>query len=175
VATAATTNTPFYRLHHPLAVQTHVLNWLVHGCPIPAIVAALGLDERTVRAWLGRGGAHAALLHDQEVTPAGGVPAHPVQADEMRVRVRGGMVWAAVAGAVDSRVWLTSAVARCRAGLLVHLLLGRAFLLAEVGFGAYVTAARALVRAPHPVSRIALTPTREGYRMTTVPCSCTIL
>src|SRR5262249_26034691 len=60
---AAPTNTPLYRLHHPAATMTLVLTLLLHGCPIPAIVAALGLDERTVRAWLHKAGAHAALLH----------------------------------------------------------------------------------------------------------------
>jgi len=29
-------------------------------------VAAFGLDERTVRAWLHKAGAHAALLHDRQ-------------------------------------------------------------------------------------------------------------
>ena len=47
---AATTNTPFYRLHHPPELMTLVLTLLVHGCPPAAIVAAFGLDERTVRA-----------------------------------------------------------------------------------------------------------------------------
>jgi transposase-like protein len=156
---AATTNTPFYRLHHPPEVLTLVLALLVHGCPMAAIVAAFGLDARTVRAWLGRSGAHAALWQDQAV--AGAVTAHHVQADEIRVRVRGGVVWAAVALAVDSRFWLATAVARRRDGLLVHLLLGRAlaalvgraFLLAVDGFSAYVTAARALVRVPEHTGR----------------------
>src|SRR5436309_2347231 len=57
---AATTNTPLYRLHHPAATMTVVLTLLLHGCPIPAVVAACGLDERTVRAWLHKAGAHAA-------------------------------------------------------------------------------------------------------------------
>jgi len=34
----------------PEATLTLVLTLLLHGCPIPAIVAAFGLDERTVRA-----------------------------------------------------------------------------------------------------------------------------
>jgi len=115
---AATTHTPLYRLHHPAATMTLVLTLLIHGCPIPAIVAACGLDERTVRAWLHKAGAHAALLHDQMV---GGVEARQVQADEIRVRVRGGAVWAASALDVGSRLWLATAVARRRDGLLVHL------------------------------------------------------
>jgi len=70
-------------------------------------------------------------------------------------------VWAAVALAVDSRFSLATAVARRRDGLLVHLLLRRALaalarravLLAVDGFGAYVTAAGALVRGPERLGR----------------------
>ena len=120
--------------------MTLVLTLLLHGCPIPAIVAAVGLDERTVRAWLHKAGTHAALLHDRMV---GGVEARQVQADEIRVRVRGGVVWAAVARDVGNRLWLATAVARRRDGLLVHLLLrrtlaalaGRAFLMITVPWG----------------------------------------
>jgi len=150
---AATTNTPLYRLHHSTAMMTLVLTLLLHGCPVPAVVAAFALDERTVRTWLHKAGAHATTLHDRMVTD---VTAHQVQADEIRVRVRGGTVWAAVALDVGSRLWLATAVAWRRDGLLVHLLLRRtlaalashAFVLAVDGFASYVTAARALVRVP---------------------------
>jgi len=138
--------------------MTLVLTLLLHGCPIPAIVAAFGLDERTVRAWLHKAGTHAALLHDRMVV---GVEARQVQADEIRVRVRGGVVWAAVALDVGKRLWLATAVARRRDGLLVHLLLrrtlaalaGRAFLLAVDGFASYVGGARSLVRIPERTGR----------------------
>ena len=155
---AATTNTPLHRLHHPAATLTLVLTLLIHGCPIPAIVAAFALDERTVRAWLHKAGLHAALLHERLTL---GVDARQVQADEIRVRVRGGAVWAAVALDVGSRLWLATAVARRRDGLLVHLLVhrtlsaltGRAFLLAVDGFASYVTAARTLLRVPERTGR----------------------
>ena len=49
---AATTGTPFYRVHTAADVVTIVLTLLCHGCPIQAIVAAFGLDERTVAAWV---------------------------------------------------------------------------------------------------------------------------
>ncbi len=146
---AATTNT----LHHLEATMMLVLTLLVHGCPTGAIVAAFGLDERTVRAWLHKAGAHAALLHDQMTV---GVQARQVQADEIRVCVRGGAVWAAIALDVGSRLWLATAVARRRDGLLIPLLLrrtlaalaDRAFLLAVDGFASYVGAARSLIRVP---------------------------
>jgi len=154
----ATTNTPLYRLHHPETTLTLVLTLLLHGCPIPAIVAACGLDERTVRAWLHKAGTHAALLHDQMVAD---VAARQVQADEIRVRVRGGVVWAALALDVGSRLWLATAVARRRAGLLMHLLrrrtlaalADRTVLLAVDGFASDVTAARALIRVPERTGR----------------------
>ncbi len=137
---------------------TLVLTLLLHGCPIPAIVAAFGLDERTVRAWLHKAGAHAALLHDRMAV---GVEARQVQADEIRVRVRGGAVWAAIALDVGSRLWLATAVARRRDGLLVHLVLrrtlttlaGRTFLLAVDGFASYIGAARTLIRVPEQTGR----------------------
>jgi transposase-like protein len=155
---AATANTPLYRLHHPAATLTLVLTLLLHGCPIVAIVAAFGLDERTVRAWLHQAGAQAALLHERMTV---GVEARQVQADEIRVRVRGGVVWAAVALDVGRRLWLATAVARRRDGLLVHLLLRRtrtalasqAFLLAVDGVAGYVRAARSLVRVPERTGR----------------------
>src|SRR5918911_4622965 len=48
---AATTGTAFYRLRTPADVVTVVVTLLSHGCPPQAIVAAFGLDERTVAAW----------------------------------------------------------------------------------------------------------------------------
>ena len=69
--------------------------------------------------------------------------------------------WAAVALDVGSRLWLATAVARRRDGLLVHLLLprtlaalaGRAILLAVDGFARDVSGARSLVRVPERMGR----------------------
>ena len=60
---AATKGTPFYRLRTTADLVTIVLTLLCHGCPIQAIVAAFGLDERTVAAWLARAGQHCRQLH----------------------------------------------------------------------------------------------------------------
>ncbi len=113
---AATVNTPFYQLHHPAVTLTLVLTLLLHVRPI---VAAFGLDERTVRAGLRDAGAHAALLHDGMTV---GVEAQQVQADEIRVRVCGGAMWVVIALDVGSRLWLATAGARRRDGVLIHLL-----------------------------------------------------
>ena len=40
--------TPYYRLHTPEATLTCVMTLLAHGCPPQALVAAFGLEERTV-------------------------------------------------------------------------------------------------------------------------------
>jgi len=158
--------TPFYRLHHPASLMAVVLTLLAHGCPVPAVVLALGLDERTVRAWLLKAGAHAATFHDHRLAAAGGVEAAHVQADEICVRVRGGRVWLAQAIEVGSRFWLGGVVARRRDGLLVRHLLARVkvavvaptFLLLVDGFGAYVSAARALFRVPQRRGRVGRPP-----------------
>ena len=48
---ADTTGTPLYRLKRPLDLVLLVLTLLAYGCPISALVAAFGLDERTIAAW----------------------------------------------------------------------------------------------------------------------------
>jgi transposase-like protein len=45
---AATPGTPFYRLRTAAELVAIVLTLLCHGCPLHAIVAARGLDGRTV-------------------------------------------------------------------------------------------------------------------------------
>jgi transposase-like protein len=60
---AATRNTPYYRRHKPLPMVTTVLTLLTHGCPLQAIVAAFGLDERTVAAWQHQAGRPAQRFH----------------------------------------------------------------------------------------------------------------
>jgi hypothetical protein len=84
--------------------MTATLILRAHGCPPQAIVAACGLDERTVRAWLHRAGAPCTRLHGHLIE-AGQVAGGQVQADEIGVKVRGGVVWQAMALDVASRLW----------------------------------------------------------------------
>jgi hypothetical protein len=102
---AATRGTPFYRLRTAADLVTTVLTLLCHGCPIQAIVAAFGLDERTVAAWLARAGQHCQQVH-QHVVQHGQVDLQHVQADELWVKLVGRRVWMAMAMAVPSRLWL---------------------------------------------------------------------
>ena len=64
---AATRATPFYRLHKPAELAVLVLTLLSHGCPTQAIVAAFGLDERTVGRWLACAGQHCQRVHEHLV------------------------------------------------------------------------------------------------------------
>jgi transposase-like protein len=59
----ATIGTPFYRLRTAADLVTLVLVLLCHGCPLQAIVAAFGLDERTVGQWQARAGRHGQRAH----------------------------------------------------------------------------------------------------------------
>ena len=68
------------------ATLTLVLALLIHGRTIPAIVAAIRVDECTLLAWLHKAEAHAALLHDRMMV---GMEAQQVHVDEIRVCVRG--------------------------------------------------------------------------------------
>lgn len=115
---AATINTPYYRLHKPLDLVAIVLTLLGHGCPRQAIVAAYGLDERTVADWQQRAGRHSQRFHELHVQ-RGRVDLQHVQADELWVKVLGRKLWMAMALAVPSRLWLGGVVSRRRDGQLI--------------------------------------------------------
>ncbi len=144
---AATRGTAFYRLHHPAEVMVVVVTLLCHGCPLQAIVAACGLDERTVRAWLHRAGDHSVRVHE-EVAQTGQMDLGQVQADEICGKLCRGRVWQAMALAVPSRLWLGGAVCPARDGLTALLrrvaacATSTALLIGVDGFSAYVGAVR---------------------------------
>ena len=79
---AATRGTPFYRLHKDPAVFVCVVTLLAYGCPTQAIVAAFGLDERTVADWQDKAGhqTHDVHHHFLGTSP---VDLQHVQADEI--------------------------------------------------------------------------------------------
>jgi transposase-like protein len=100
-----TVGTALYRLRTARAVVVTVVTPLAYGCPIQAIVAAYGLDERTVARWQARAGARCRRVHEHLVQ-AGQVDLGQVQADEIRVRAVGGVLWLASALSVTSRLGL---------------------------------------------------------------------
>src|SRR5258708_8681145 len=102
---AATTGTPFYRLHKEAGLFVCVLTLLSHGCPPQAVVAAFGLDERTVADWYAKSGSHSHKVHHHflETRP---LDLGHVQADELYGKRQAGRSWVAIAMAVPYRLWL---------------------------------------------------------------------
>jgi len=144
-----TTGTAFCGLRTPTTVVTTVVTLLAHGCPRQAIVAAFGLDERTVASWQERAGAQCQRVHTHLVQ-AGQVDLQHVQADEIYVKVRTpphgaeagpeeqntpsgplppsqgkGRVWQAMAMAVPSRLWLGGVLSARRDRRLIDTLATR--------------------------------------------------
>src|SRR5215207_7698211 len=152
---AATTGTAFYRLRTAADLVTVVLTLLSHGCPPQAIVAAFGLDERTVAGWLARAGSHCQQVH-AHLVQQGQLDLQHVQADELWVKLVGQRVWMALALAVPSRLWLGGALSPHRDLVLITRLVqqvracaGRLDLLVCVdGLASYVTAFRRVFRTP---------------------------
>lgn len=153
---AATTGTPFYRLHHPMELMVTVTTLIAYGCPLQAIVAAFKLDERTVMEWQERAGQHCQRVHEHLVQQPRDL--EHVQADEIRVKAQGKVVWLAMAIMVSTRMWLGGVVAKKRDGRLIldlvqiirQCALARPLLVCVDGFIAYVEAVRQVFRTPLP-------------------------
>jgi transposase-like protein len=156
-----TKGTALYRLHKPKELMFIVITLLAHGCPLQAIVAAFGLDERTVARWEREAGMQCQRVHEH-VVEAGRVELGQVQADELRVRVVGGVMWLAGALAVESRLWLGGVVSMRRDRDLIRRLLSRvracglvrAMLLCTEGLASYPKAAIHLFREPLRTGRV---------------------
>jgi hypothetical protein len=152
---AATKGTPFYRLRTAADLVTIVLTLLSHGCPLQAIVAAFGVDERTVAAWLMRAGQHCQQVH-QHVVQQGQVDRQHVQADERWVKLVGRRVWMAMAMAGPSRLWLGGVISPHRDLRLLTTLVQMvracahtlAILVCVDGLASYVTAGLRVFRDP---------------------------
>jgi transposase-like protein len=106
---AATTGTLLYRLKQPLDLVLLVLTLLAYGCPIGALSAAFGLDERTIAQWQRKAGQHAKRVQEQLVCQAS-VDVGQVQADELYTKTQASPVWIATAMSVFSRLWLWGAI-----------------------------------------------------------------
>jgi transposase-like protein len=144
---AVTTGTPFYRVRTATDVVTLVLTLLCHGCPLQAMVAAFGFDERTVAQWQARAGEHCQHVH-RHLVQQGQVDLGHVQAEELWVKMVGKRIWMAMAVAVPSRLWLGGVISRHRDRALITQLVQRvracaqslALLVCVDGLASYVTA-----------------------------------
>src|SRR4029079_19006917 len=121
---AATHDTPFYRLKKPTELVIIVMTLLCHGCPLQAIVAAFGLDERTVAAWRDRAGRHGQRFHEHHVL-SGPVELGHVPADALYGNAVSPTSWMAMAMAGPSRLWLGGVVSArrdlCLITAVVHM------------------------------------------------------
>ena len=109
---SATTGTALYRLRTAAETVSLVVTLLAHGCPVQAMVAALGFDERTIAAGWARSGRQGQAVHEYLVEQPRDLG--QVQADELRVKKQGGIVWMALAMMVTTRLWLGGAVSEQR-------------------------------------------------------------
>jgi transposase-like protein/IS1 family transposase len=151
---SATQGTVFYRLRTSAETVVLVVTLLAHGCPVQAIVAAFGFDERTVADWWARSGRQGQAVQESLVE-------HPrdlgqVQADEIRVKKQGAIVWMALAMMVKTRLWLGGEVSEQRDLALIRRLIERVkrcaarrpLLVCTDGLVSYIRAMRETFREP---------------------------
>jgi transposase-like protein len=150
----ATKGTVFYRLRTSAETVVIVVTLLAHGCPVQAIVAAFGFDERTVAEWWARSGRQGQAVHEYLVEQPRDLG--QVQADEIRVKKQGGIVWMALAIMVKTRLWLGGEVSEQRDLPLIRRLIARVrrcavrrpLLLCTDGLVSYIRAMRETFRDP---------------------------
>jgi transposase-like protein len=151
---SASKGTVFYRLRTSAETVVTVVTLLAYGCPVQAIVAAFGLDERTVAAWWARSGRQGQAVHEHLVEQPRDLG--QVQADEIRVKKQGRIVWMALAMMVATRLWLGGEVSEQRDMPLIRRLIERVrrcaahrpLLICTDGLVSYIRATRETFRDP---------------------------
>jgi len=151
---SATTGTALYRLRTAAETVRLVVPVRAHGCPVQAMVAALRFDERTLAAWWARSGRQGQAVHAYLVEPPRALGQG--QADELRVKQQGGLVWRARAMRVRTRLGLGGEVSAPRDLPLMRRLSARVrrcaaqhpLLLCTDGVVSYIRAMRETFRAP---------------------------
>src|SRR5467141_5209935 len=151
---SATKGTVFYRLRTAAETVALVVTLLAHGCPVAAIVAAFGFDERTVADWCARSGRQGQAVQECLVEQPRDVG--QVQGDEVRVKKQGGIVWMALAMMVKTRLWLGVEVSEQRDMPLIRRLIERVkrcaarrpLLVCTDGLVSYIRAMRETLRDP---------------------------
>ena len=154
-----THGTVFYRLRNAPELITVVVTLLAQGCPLLAMVVAFGLDERTVVKWPARAGQHCESVQEHRVERPRDLG--QVQADELRVKKQGGIVWLAMAVQVSTRLWLGGTLGVQRNFDLIlawgqkvrACALCRPLLICTDGFAAYLRAIRQVFREPVPTGQ----------------------
>lgn len=155
---SARAGTMYAGLRSDVTLVVIVVTLLAYGCPVPAIVQAYGLDERTVAAWRDRAGQHCQRVHEA-VVQQGQLELEHVQADEIRVKGSNLVAWMGMAVMVRTRLWLGGVVHEKRSRPLADKLLqkvracaktGSALLLITDGWAAYPKAILRTFRSKLP-------------------------
>jgi len=110
---SARAGTALEGIRKPEELFVIVILLLAYGCPTQAIVHAFGLDERTVASWQHRAGKHCESVHKEKIE-RGLLDLIHVQADEIWVKMRGTVVWVALAIMVSTRLWIAGEVSKTR-------------------------------------------------------------
>lgn len=153
---SVTRGTALYGLKKDAELFVMVITLLAFGCPVQAIVHATRLDERTVRSWWLKSGKQSEQVHES-VIGTSQLDLQHVQADEIKVKTRGGTMWMALAMMVSTRLWLGGVISERRDYALIAALafkirqvaLCRDLLLAVDGLVSYVKAFQRAFRSPH--------------------------
>jgi len=154
-----TKGTALYRLHTAADTVALVVALMAHGCPLQAVVVAFRVDERTVTAWVRRAGVQGQAVQEHLVEQPRDVG--QVQADEIRVKKQGGIVWMALAIMVKTRLWLGGEVSEQRDMPLIRRLIERVkrcaarrpLLVCTDGLVSYIRAIRDTFRDPVPTGK----------------------
>lgn len=149
------TGTAVYGIKKPEELFVQVTTLLAYGCPRQAVVAAFGLDERTVSHWQQKAGTHCRHVHEH-VLPRHALDLEQIQADEIKVKSQFGFLWMALAIMVATRLWIGGAVSAKRdLGLIQTLMqqvrqvaLCRPLLIAVDGLSSYIKATQRCFRSP---------------------------
>jgi transposase-like protein len=118
----ARTGTMLEGLRKPAELVIVVVGLLSYGCPLQAIVHVFGLDERTVAHWRDRAGQQCQRVQ-QAIVQQGQLTLTHVQADEIRIKGKKGILWMGLAMEVSSRLWLAGIVQHSRDHVLADRLL----------------------------------------------------
>jgi transposase-like protein/IS1 family transposase len=142
---SARAGTALEGIRKPEELFVIVIILLAYGCPTQAIVHAFGLDERTVASWQHRAGKHCESVHKEKIE-RGILDLIHVQADEIWIKMRGAVVWVALAMMVSTRLWIAGEVSKKRDSDLIDRLMEQvrrcckamaAVLICTDGFAAY--------------------------------------
>lgn len=157
---SVTKGTALYGIKKDAELFMTVVTLLAFGCPVQAIVMAMGIDERTVRAWWLKSGDQSERVHEA-VIGISQLDLQQVQADEIKVKTRGGTIWMALAMMVSTRLWLGGVVSPKRDKALIEQLVAkirqvalcRDLLLAVDGLVSYVKAFQKAFRTAHRMGK----------------------